>query len=357
MVCLVCLTGITLVWTLAYIARCLLIIVEATAAGADKPEWPDEGYLDWFTRSLPLLGLSLMVLTPAGIVAVVAGLPVSLTIGPLLWLLFPVGMLSSMSATTRWIFFRPLIVTRMMQLAPATIKFYLGSAFVVGLGLGFWYWTVSGERTGMLLVAAPFGAAMVLIYARMLGQLAWRIGQLGPATGTRSTKRKNEEWIRAEDDARVPSHIPRPAPRDLFGSDVKPAGHIPKSPTGLLEVENLVPYELADPKAPTPARHEAPAAPRVRSLDPEEEDAKIPFELQAPPPPNPAVTTDMFLSTLPRSWEAQRPLARNAPPGSSFVELICFPLLDTCRSAWLWLTLFSVIIGLLVGQLMIMAPR
>ena len=199
MVCFLAATGITVLCLAVYIARCVLVVVEGTAGGADRVKWPDEPMIDWALQSLTLIGLAILLLVPAGILAALLGavwLPDqpglrTLVLGGLtLWLLFPVGALSALSAGSRWAFYRPVIVTRMVRLFPATVQFYLVSLGVAVLALCPWYVAVRSQGLVLLLVACPIGAAMVLMYARLLGQLAWRIVQLGPMPAEKAPKRR-----------------------------------------------------------------------------------------------------------------------------------------------------------------------
>src|SRR5439155_26740069 len=102
-------------YVLAYAAHCLLTVVEQTAAGAEQVTWPDEPAADWLSRAVFLAILLAVWLTPAGILARALregllpgepGLRLLVLAVPGLWLLFPVGLLSSLSATSRLNVFR-----------------------------------------------------------------------------------------------------------------------------------------------------------------------------------------------------------------------------------------------------------
>jgi hypothetical protein len=359
----VAVTGVVSVIVSAYIARCVRLVIEATAAGAKEVYWPKENFLDWLIPSLAFAALAFLVLPPVGIVTLIlneiwpGGSMVARTFllaAPAVWLLFPIGALSSLSAGSRFAIFRPLIVTRMLQLAPATIAFYLLTGLVACLAIIPWFMAVSRSGILLLLVAAPLSGAMVLLYGRLLGQLAWRIARLGPLA---TERRRKSHWARKASDERMPSHIPLPAPTKSFEPWPETGSHVPQSPTGLLEEENLVPYEFGDDQRAALAKQAAEKRPeRLRPLDPEEEAAKIPYEMAAPPSPNPALTTDMLIRTLPKSWEADRPEPGNAPPGVSPRELICFPFQRTNLSALVYSALGIGILGLLLMELISLIP-
>jgi hypothetical protein len=355
-ICFLALAAIVALCLLAYISRCVLVVVEATAAGAGRVHWPDEGYIDWIVQSFALIGLAVFLLFPAGIVAAALGLPTLYLIGPVLWLLFPIGTLSSLTGEMRWVFFRPVIATRMIQVLPWTLLFYVCSGLVLGLALGLWYLAVFGSQSlPLLCLAAPVSGAMVLIYARLLGLLAWKMGQLGPLQAAEPSRRsrRGEDLL---DSAAVPSHIPVPVPR--VEPEMEPGpGRIPQSPTGLLEVENLAPYELAADHSPPQPRQSEPQPKRLRPLDPEEIDSQNPYAMADAPPPNPALTTDMFLATLPRSYTQPTSHEEDGQASLSAVSVVAFPFYDTSLLALLWLSIGSGVLGLLVMELVQSVPR
>ena len=92
-----------------YAARCLLVIVDQTAGGNREVEWPDEPMLDWFGQGVHLIWLLAFSFVPAWLLsdALAAGTPDD---GPWrgaiflasVWLIFPVCLLSNMSAAGRW---------------------------------------------------------------------------------------------------------------------------------------------------------------------------------------------------------------------------------------------------------------
>src|SRR4051812_25809267 len=86
------------VYFLAYVGRCLVVVVEDTAAGNDEVTWPDEPFQDWITGVIVLVWLIAIWLAPLGLLlrilkpAVLADNPL-LGVVPyalVLWLGFPV---------------------------------------------------------------------------------------------------------------------------------------------------------------------------------------------------------------------------------------------------------------------------
>ncbi len=101
---------------------------------------------------------------------------------PGLWLFFPVGLLSSLSAESKWIVFRSSIVGVMLRVFPSTLMFYiLTSVLAVGTA-ALWYAAVFKEGgLALVMLAGPVGAAAFLIYARLLGRLSMMIHRRNPS--------------------------------------------------------------------------------------------------------------------------------------------------------------------------------
>jgi hypothetical protein len=177
-------------YVLGYAARCLLVVVQETGAGAEELSWPEEPTLDWLGQSIHVAFLPLLVLAPVGFL--VRGLRDNLFPNdpglrflvlavPALWLLFPVALLSSLASASRWNVLRPVIVARLARLFPATATFYLLSAVMATAAAAAWYFTLFLPWSFVLLpVAAILTGLVWLVYGRVLGRVAWLIGQLGP---------------------------------------------------------------------------------------------------------------------------------------------------------------------------------
>src|SRR5262245_42423904 len=111
---------------LAYTAYCFFVVVDDTTAGLDEVIWPGEAGGEWLGRAAVLAWLVLIWLAPLGMFLRVAapGLfrddpgIVLLAVGVVLWLFFPLGVLSSLEGRSRWAFFRPKILPGLARVAP-----------------------------------------------------------------------------------------------------------------------------------------------------------------------------------------------------------------------------------------------
>jgi len=167
------------IWTFSYAATLILAVVEETAAGNDEINWPDE---DWRQRVWKFLYVGYLL-----VLAALAGAGVGVLVQrysghfwpPLfttIFFAFPIIVLSSLEASSPWAPITPAILRSLIVRMWCWGFFYIETALVaapcavlVFFGFSFRhpFWTA-------FLVAPPL-SAVVLIYARLLGRLAWRI--------------------------------------------------------------------------------------------------------------------------------------------------------------------------------------
>ena len=114
-------------YVLAYTAHCVLVVVQETGMGQDEVTWPSEPIQDWLGHAVLFVELLGIWLVPAGMAARMLRnvwlpdegvLRVLLLAGPGLWLFFPIGLLSSLSASSRWVPFRWTIFCQFLASLP-----------------------------------------------------------------------------------------------------------------------------------------------------------------------------------------------------------------------------------------------
>jgi hypothetical protein len=218
----------------SYVAHCFLVVLEDTAAGADKVVWPDEPHVyDWLAKAVYLVvllgiwvagaGVLLTLLKP-GLEAVEWWLILFMLTLLIVWLVFPVSLLSSLSGTSRMEIIRPVLVARLAQHPLALLAYFAASGLVLlfsfslaFLGAYGWDWTLGelfGPRTvpgvvqlfGWVPLMPMIGMALaagILIYARLLGRLAWVMNYR-----LRKRKRKKTPKLEATEG---PASLPPPA--------------------------------------------------------------------------------------------------------------------------------------------------
>src|SRR5829696_2335295 len=106
----------------AYASHCFLTVVEQTASGNDEVVWPKDPMYDWLWEAVYMLWLTALWLGPIvlalrAVTAAQAGAEsaslVLVAAAVLVWLFFPVTLLSSMSGSSRWILLSPQLVSRL----------------------------------------------------------------------------------------------------------------------------------------------------------------------------------------------------------------------------------------------------
>ncbi len=108
----------------AYAMHCLLVVVRDTADGNDEVTWPAEPFQDWAGAALHLVVVIAAWLAPVGLLARALrkewlpdddALRFLLLAVPGLWLLFPVALFSSLSGSSPWFVFRPIVVWKLLR--------------------------------------------------------------------------------------------------------------------------------------------------------------------------------------------------------------------------------------------------
>lgn len=167
------------IWTFSYAAACCLAVIEDTAAGNDKiTSWPDPNWRDWAARLIYLSYLGMVV----GVVAYGVGQLAGMLSGQYLWpmaasffLLYPFVLLSSLETNSPWQPVSLPILKSLLVLWWGWLLFYVEAALIAVVWLG--PVVLGGLRFPLLtaLLTGPILAAVMLICARLLGRLAWRV--------------------------------------------------------------------------------------------------------------------------------------------------------------------------------------
>jgi hypothetical protein len=153
-----------------FTAPFFLVVVQDTAAGNCDVAWPHVGFSECLGRLAHLLWIG-------GISALPFALLSPLTALALATFIFPVLLLSSLTARHPLILLERKVLGRLVRSPVALFIFYVQSAGLVGSSalLG---WQTIHDLTFYLLPITPLvWSATLLIYARLLGRLAWVISR------------------------------------------------------------------------------------------------------------------------------------------------------------------------------------
>src|SRR5262245_13757090 len=147
-ICLLALTTILGGALFMFAAYCYLHVVQETAAGVDDVHWPHEPYQDKLPRAAYVAALIAVWLAPAGIVLklskelAIGGsrlLTFFMVAAAILWLVFPISLLSSTSASSPIMILRPTILRFMARRFRETVTFYAVSALLAAGAVGLYY--------------------------------------------------------------------------------------------------------------------------------------------------------------------------------------------------------------------------
>lgn len=184
-------------YTAAWAAHCFLVVLEQTSAGRDEVEWPDDLVIEWLWKPFFFAWLIALWVVPVwGGVSLVAAVLERPLVGLypamalVVWLLFPISLLSCLHAQSRLTVLHWMIVRRMLKNGGALLLYYLvtgvlvlGAAALVALALTSPSW-------GFLPLAALVVSAVLLIDARLLGRIAWLVGHCTPEKTKPGRKKK-----------------------------------------------------------------------------------------------------------------------------------------------------------------------
>jgi hypothetical protein len=369
------------VYVLAYVARCVLVVVQETGLGQDAIVWPSEPFQDWLLDAVLFIELLGLWIFPAGLAArmlrrdwlVDEGvLRVLLLAGPGLWLFFPVGLLSSLSSLSRWVPLRWRIVALFLRIAPSAAVFYAVTAVLLGLCAAVWYYTLVAGHGILLLLAGPLTAAVLLVYARLLGRLAWLIQRLPggvrlksdtdlpvarPDTPAeprrrRAKKKKRKPAAEVHDPWAVPEEGARPRRKKLPWEDTAP----PRSrsacePPSAFDIEA---YAMGSEATPAPPPE--PARPKVYPSP--EEYEPVPMQPLATEEAN---APSQAASCRPSQEEIHKRLIERErhedppPKHPLFSGVYTFPWYPSILPQWGLLSLGTLGVGFIVQQLVFFA--
>ncbi len=355
-----------LLYFLAYLGHCLLVTLNATAAGADEVSWPDEPIWDWVWRSVFLGWLVAIWLMPlaiaAGITAGVLRLDFAtfcVVLAGLFWLVWPVSLLSCLSGQSWMQLLNGPVVLGLLRRWPATLWMYLATgALTAGAA---WLGTVAMRAQEgwpwYVVLAAPVLAAVLLIDARLLGRVAWLIGQKPLEEARRRGRRERNRPVKVR--AVDPWAVEEPA----LEVQLEPLADAPAAATAEPEDEWAPPtaYGLDAPAGPKPIRpsYERPRPPgRREGYDVVEE--RGPRTTPPTPLDGSRPVGETWPSPRGRRTPPEPPLPPRTPPSRLRWPLVhgvfTFPWYPGSLSAWGYLTALAFLHLLLLKTMLIWYP-
>jgi len=330
------------VYLLVLAAHTYTVIVQGTASGIDRVEWPDEPIFDWIVPAVSFLGLSALILPPAGILGRALAdklypddraLRFLVLAVPLVWLFFPVGLLSSMAGSSRWSVLSPRILLGLLRIAPTMVVFYFVTGILLACVGALGYLGLFSPQWYVLPLSVLAMSALWMIHARLLGRLGWLVQQQTqaikpkrkPESREQRPRKKRARALAAEDPWAVPDEEEAPPAR---------SGSMGYAVVEKQESRPAVPSYVEpppDPYAVTDAIDEPEPAPRSTPVVPDERvEREIALRRREPPNPPPA-----------------------SPLWSGVYE---FPLYENCRMPLVYLLLWGALAAVMFRLLMSVFP-
>jgi hypothetical protein len=170
-------TAIALAFTLGYAAACGMKIIEATANGLDVVEWPSWGeWKEWMWAYVQMLcHLTCSLLVAAALTWWSRSL-YWIPMAVVMFVVFPYVVLSAMEAES-WLPLSTNVPRTLKSHAWAWGVFY-GEAVLLIAAWSILTVVVSvAAGSAALVVTSPLLAALMIIYARLLGRLGWVISR------------------------------------------------------------------------------------------------------------------------------------------------------------------------------------
>jgi hypothetical protein len=383
------------IYLLIYAAHCFLTVFVGTAASGDDVGWPDDIVIDWVWKAVYLTWMFGVWVVPCFFFALFAGsnffpdmspdLLVALVAG-LAWLFFPISLLSAQSSESPWfVMLRWEVLRRLSFHLPAYIVVSVFTAALTAGWVALAGYSIYGMYTGrpwMLLLAAPAGAAVLLINARLLGRLGWLIAFRSPDPPERDKKRK--KTLRRPATVALEASDPwqaeeAEAPPDAVRDFARPAPEPEPQPEPTVEeLEDEwgppKPYRLAE-RPPTPGPPLPRPGPRpIDAADPDDVYGMLPEEKSAEPIPIPMDGyTPVGTEPPPKPPPGEGPLNNSGmdsieerlakgrenlepPRFALFSGVYTFPWYPESLRPWLYLTFFGLVLGFLLHWQLLMWP-
>ncbi|HLN33539.1 MAG TPA: hypothetical protein VK395_37775 [Gemmataceae bacterium] len=312
----------------SYAAYSFLETLENTASGNDEVIWPGDPLPDWIWRLWYLAWIVAVWAVPLYFVLgyhTLTPWQFAVALLALLWLIFPVSLLSSLSGSSRWIIFRPSVLRSLLKSAGTLGLFYVLTGILIALSSAVGFLALFGQFIFWVPLAAVCWAVALLIYARLLGRMALVISlttspESGQKDGEQATTSQNgessspagtvpvepafgdEAQAKAKAEALTGQQAQKPAPPALQPSDqvgsTAADSYGPAEGTYDLLLQQAPPSTGTPPPSSAPPKHGLPtyslAPPEARAPGcipgPEKperakEEFKMAVSYDVPPPP------------------------------------------------------------------------
>lgn len=230
---LLAMTAIAFFFVWVYLAHSFTLVIEETAAGNDEVVWPDDPLYDWIWKGGYLLWVVGVWVFPAIVVARIATrrLDLDLNVGPwtmtpeeqrwaimitvasvVFWLFFPLSLLSTMSAESRWAVLHGPLFLRLGKNMASLLLFYAISAVLIIICAPLLFKLCRGSDIFTLILGGVGLSAAMMVIARLLGRVANRARLTYIRPRKKGGKSKPPAAIRERTNVSDPWEVPEDAP-------------------------------------------------------------------------------------------------------------------------------------------------
>jgi predicted Zn finger-like uncharacterized protein len=171
--------AIVVIW-FASVSSVFIAIVAESAVGTDRvDDWPSLNFIHSLSEMLPL-GVAIMFsAAPGWIIGKLTGVDTGIAAmmaGGSLVLLLPLVALSQQAGTSTWELIDLGVLGAMVRCPFSMLLFYIQSACLLALCAvaAYFAWQVN---VYLPLLTAPLIIGCILIYARLMGRLGWRLSE------------------------------------------------------------------------------------------------------------------------------------------------------------------------------------
>ena len=176
----------------AAVASVVITIVTESSEGNNQiSHWPTVNITEWFAELVYLLIAGSASAVPGGLIGqfVAPDSPQrALWIAGSVWLCFPVVLLSQLDVSSPFAILSGKVLASLVRCPFSLMLFYIESGLLIaGCVLAAMF---NGRLMLFLVIVIPLSMAAVLLYARLLGRLAWKLAESMPAADSADASKK-----------------------------------------------------------------------------------------------------------------------------------------------------------------------
>jgi hypothetical protein len=169
--------GMTMIITSIAFSMFLAIVAESSEGSKEVHNWPP--LLDWFGDFFAFAvaavmsgfpGWAICYLLPIDPLLEVAILVASIVV------CFPIAVLSQLDIGSMWGVLSPKVARILARCPFSWLTFFVLTGLLAFVCIAATY-LAAQLQVGLGLIAAPLGTAAFILYARLLGRLAWRLAE------------------------------------------------------------------------------------------------------------------------------------------------------------------------------------